>query len=203
VACSLHPSPTRPKTKPAATSPSSRTSSRCCPATPEEANLATQYVAAGAWALDCLRLARSFPKDTALFLRCTAQAASMMRQARGWRLALQCAQTERRKRETGPARDAATAAEQRSLALGADALVQTPQATALAEPKPPTPTAEAERYALQHRKRAKLIRRLGRLPDKTDIGWLPPEVVHALVTGRTPILRALDDTPGRALPRAA
>lgn len=176
------------------------------PATPEEAHLATHYVAAGAWALDCLRLARSYPNDTPLFLKCTAQSASMMRQARGWRSALQRAQLERRKRATNPtASDAATTTEQQALALAADALMQNPPTPtpAPAEPQPPNPTAEAERYAQLHRKRARLIRRLGRMPEKTNIGWLPPEVVRALVTGSTPILRALDDAPQRAMPLAA
>jgi hypothetical protein len=176
------------------------------PATPEEADLATQYVAASVWALDCLRLARTYPNDTPLYLKCSAQSASMMRQARGWKSALEREQIKRRTREANPtANDAASTTEQHALALAADALMQAPPASAPApaEPKPPNPTAEAERYAQLHRKRAKLIRRLGRLPDKSNIGWLPPEVVHALVTGSTPILRALDDAPQRAMPRAA
>jgi hypothetical protein len=180
------------------------------PATPEEANLATNYVAAGAWALDCLRVARSFPNDTALFLQCTARSASMMRQARGWRSALERTQIARRKRETNPtARDAATTTEQRSLALAADALMQAPPPAAPAPaerttPNPnPNPIAEAERYALKHRSRAKLIRRLRGMPDKTNIGWLPPEVIHAIVTGTTPILRALDEVPRTPMQRAA
>ena len=114
------------------------------------------------------------------------------REARGWRTALERAQSARRKREADPAtRDAATATEQRALGLLAEALDRAPPA----EPTTPDPIAEAERYALQHRKRAVLIRRLGRLPDRIDIGVLTPEVVHAIVTGTTPVLRALDDKP--------
>ena len=63
------------------------------------------------------------------------------------------------------------------------------------------PIAEAERYALQHRKRAVLIRRLGHLPPK--FGWLAPEVVFAIATGTTPILRALDEKPARTTALAA
>ena len=78
-------------------------------------------------------------------------------------------------------------------------------------PPPPTPAeaskpdviAEAERYAVQHRKRAMLIRRLGRLPDKIDIGGLTPEVAHTIATGTTPIHCALDEKPHRTLPLAA
>src|SRR5579883_1226724 len=109
------------------------------PATPEEADLAAQYVAASAWALDCLRLARTLPEDSALYRRCTAQSVSMMRQARGWRSALKQAQTERREREKETAeRDAATATEQRALALAADALVQAPPTTPAPAEQPPS-----------------------------------------------------------------
>ena len=122
------------------------------------------------------------------------------REARGWRTALERAQTARRKREADPAaRDAATATEQRALGLLAEALDRAPPV----EPTMPDPIAEAERYALQHRKRAVLIRRLGRLPDGIDIGVLTPEVVHAIVTGTTPVLRALDDKPHGAAAVAA
>src|SRR4051812_14526749 len=62
------------------------------PATPDEVSIAAQYVAASAQALDCIRLARAYPNDPANVLKCTAQSASMMRQARGWRLALERAQ---------------------------------------------------------------------------------------------------------------
>ena len=67
-----------------------------------------------------------------------------------------------------------------------------------AELPQPNPIAEAERYALLHRKRAALIRRLGQVPHKLNYGPLPPDLVHAIVTGATPILRALDKRPDRA-----
>jgi hypothetical protein len=109
------------------------------PATPDEANLAALYVAASAQGLDCLRLARLFPNDTAVVLKCTAQSAGMMRQARAFRSALDRAQTARRKRER-PDADAAT--------------TQVPAPAADAQPPRSDPIAEAERYALQHCKRA-------------------------------------------------
>ncbi len=164
------------------------------PATSDEANLAALYVAASAQALDCLRLARLYPNDLTVILKCTAQSASMMRQARAFRSALDRAQTARRKSEATPD---AEATEQQALALMADALAQAPPP----EPSKPNPIAEAERYALHHRKRAMLIRRLGHLPPK--FGWLPPEAVHAVATGTTPILRALDEKPARATALAA
>ena len=70
------------------------------PANPEEAHLATQYVAASAQALDSLRLARLHPDDPAVVLKCTAQSASMMRQARSWRALLARVQAARQARET-------------------------------------------------------------------------------------------------------
>src|SRR5579883_1983994 len=48
------------------------------PANAAEADMAMQCVAASVWALDCLRQARRHADDTAQFLKCTAQAASMM-----------------------------------------------------------------------------------------------------------------------------
>jgi hypothetical protein len=160
------------------------------PANAEEAHLAAQYVAASAWALDCLRLARQYPGDTPHFLKCTAMCVSMMRQARAWRRALMDAQTTRK------ARDAAAATQTEHRALGHMAEV-------LADPKPAAPSKpsaidEAERYALQHRRRARLIRRFGRVPDRLDFGPIPPDVVHAIATGDTPILRALQDNQRRS-----
>lgn len=164
------------------------------PATADEANLAALYVAASAQALDCLRLARLYPNDTAVVLRCTAQSASMMRQARAFRTALDRAQTAGRKREAAPDGDAAG---HQPLAPVADA----PAQARSPQPPRPNPIAEAERYALQHRKRAVLIRRLGHLPPK--FGWLAPEAVHAIATGTTPILCALDERPAGATAAAA
>ena len=52
-----------------------------CPANTAEVILASQFVAANAQALDCLRLARLHPEDAPHVLKCTAQSASMMRQS--------------------------------------------------------------------------------------------------------------------------
>jgi hypothetical protein len=90
----------------------------------------------------------------------------------------------------------------RALGLMADALSGAPLAPK-SEPPPPDPIAEAEQYALHHRKRAVLIRRFGRVPHKLDFGPLRPETVRAIATGTTPILRALDDKPHRATALAA
>jgi hypothetical protein len=69
---------------------------------PPSPRLATGHdpvVAAGAQALDCLRLARENPSDAPLALKCTARFASMMRQARSARSLLMRVQAQRRKRE--------------------------------------------------------------------------------------------------------
>ncbi len=56
------------------------------PANAEEADLAAQFVAANAQAMECLRLARVQCGGLSPWvLRCTAQSANMMRQARGAR----------------------------------------------------------------------------------------------------------------------
>ena len=80
-------------------------------------------------------------------------------------------------------------------------------APAVAQPQtepPPTPPpgeddelpadldAEADRYAIIYPRRTQLLRRLGRVPDDCDFGPPEPELVHAIVTGTSPALRALD-----------
>jgi hypothetical protein len=86
----------------------------------------------------------------------------------------------------------------RALGLMADALARTPLVPEPEPPPQPDPIAEAEQYALHHRKRAVLIRRFGRVPDRLDFGPLRPAMVHAIATGDTPVLRALDEKPHRA-----
>ena len=69
------------------------------PANGDEVELATQVVAANAQAMESLRLARKYPGDPNFVLKCSAQSASMMRQARAARSLLLRVQAERRKRE--------------------------------------------------------------------------------------------------------
>ncbi len=178
------------------------------PANADEANLAALSVAASAQALDSLRLARTFPAESAPALKCTAQANSMMRQARAFRSLLLRVQALRQKREADNATlDQATWIEHCAVSLMADALGRSPPAP-VAEPPPvpapripepaqadepqADPTAAAEEYAVTYPQRAALIRRLGRVPDNPTFG--PPDavLVRALVTGRTATLLALD-----------
>jgi hypothetical protein len=149
-------------------------------------------VAAGAQALDSLRLARAFPNDETLYVKCTAQSASMMRQSRSWLTLLRSTQAERKTREADvTAQTTDTLAHQAALDQLTEALADTPPAPPPTQPTPPSTIVEAERYAVLHRKRATLIRSLGRLPDRLSVGHLPPAVAHAIITGTTPILRAL------------
>jgi hypothetical protein len=92
------------------------------PANAEEVTLAAQYVAANAQAMECLRLARKYPGDPNFILKCTAQSASMMRQARSARSLLLRVQVTRQKREAdGAATDKAGWIEYCAIGLMADA----------------------------------------------------------------------------------
>jgi hypothetical protein len=175
------------------------------PANGEEAELATQFVAACASAHDSLRLAHQHGADTPTGMKCNAQAASMMRQARGARSLLLRVQAARQKREANRATCDQTAwIEHCAIGLMGDALGRFPPAP-MAEPEPEPPASvqeaepeferlsEAEQYALIHPRRAALIRSLGGLPEKCDFGRPEPAVVRDIVTGTSPILRALDD----------
>src|SRR5262249_14972778 len=148
--------------------------------------------------------------DIAAVLKCTAQAASMMRQARGWHTALRRAQAARRERQENTASDeAATRVEQRALQLLAQASAipapsaQAPPTSGTApEPKLDDP-AEAEAHAARHPSKAALIRSLGRLPKKFDGEPLSPQLVHDIVNSASPILQALAKRPRHYLEAAA
>jgi hypothetical protein len=177
------------------------------PANAGEAVLGAQFVAAHAQAMDCLRLARVPGTDTARALQCSAQAASMMRQAQSAMRLLLRGQEARQKIEAdNVAVDKASWIEHCAAGLMAQALPGAPPLV-MAEPPAPEPpaaepvqeaepeadpVAEAEEYAVLYPQRAALIRRLGRVPDNVPFG--PPEdrLVRALVTSRTPTLLALD-----------
>jgi hypothetical protein len=173
------------------------------PANADEADLAIKYVAAGGQAMDCFRLARKYHGSPELILQCTAQAARMLREARATRTLLMRVQAERQKREAdSAASDCAAATERAAMGLMARALADAPPAA-----KPACAisdvVAEADRYALAHRKRAALIRSLGRLPDKLDFGPQSPELVRQIVTGTSEVLRSLDAKSRRSAAAAA
>jgi hypothetical protein len=148
------------------------------PATADQVVLASQYIAAAAQALDCLRLAQLFRNDPAHVLKCTAQAASMMRQARGARTHLARLQADCQDRSRSrPAPEPAA-------------------------PQPDAGKAEmtpAEKYALANPSKAALIRSLGRLPKKFDDPSVTPELVREIVTTPSPILQSLLKKPAHRL----
>jgi hypothetical protein len=181
------------------------------PANAAEAHLAAQFVAANAQAMECLRRSRDPVMPLALFLQCSAQSASMMRQSQSALRMLLRLQAARQKIEANAAAlERAAWTEHCAAGLMAQALTGAPLAPEDLPPPPPPPApepepqaepvpdpaAEAEAYALNYPRRAALIRQLGRLPDNPSFG--PPEdyLVRALVAGRTPALLALDAAGG-------
>lgn len=177
------------------------------PANAEEADLAARCVGHAAYGMDCLRLARVHRADLTSFLKCTAQAASVERRAQSARSLLMRLQAERRKREADSAAvDQAAWREHCAIGMMADALGV--DATLSPPPEPPPPPApqpaeepvpdlavEADQYAIIYPRRAARIRALGGLPQPCDFGPPAPELVHAIVTGTTPTLRALEQVP--------
>jgi hypothetical protein len=76
-----------------------------------------------------------------------------------------------------------------------------PAPAPIAEPEPePDPLAEAEQYATLYPERAALIRRVGRVPHDVSFGPPDDDLVHTLVTARTPTLAALDREFAQACP---
>jgi hypothetical protein len=178
------------------------------PVTAAEARLAARFVAADARAHECLRLAELYPTDVTQVLKCNAQAATMWRQSDSALRALQRMQAARSKRDSDPAAaDRAAWTEHCAQGLMADALHGGQAAFEPAPPPPPEPEPEpaasdkepardpikeAEFYAALYPNRAEAIRRHTGMPSNAS--FPPPEddIIHALVTGRTPALLALD-----------
>jgi hypothetical protein len=144
-----------------------------------EARLAGRAVATDARASECLRLAsvpKMQPDRVDQYLR---QANAMMRASDVALRSLRAMQAAREKAE------------------------QAVQQTASAPAAPPAydTVAEAEQYAGRNPQDAARIRRLGRLPD--GHAPMPPALVQAIATGTSPVLRALDRSGGKAMPKAA
>ena len=143
-----------------------------------EARLAARAVAADARATECLRLA-SVPKiHPDRVDQCLRQANAMMRASEAALRSLRSMQAVREKAEA-PAQPA----------------------RAPAEPPVRDIPAEADAFARRCPKDAGLIRRFGRLPD--GLAPMPPEVVQGIVTGNSPVLRALDRPADKSMPKAA
>jgi hypothetical protein len=178
------------------------------PANADEADIAAHAVAASAQAADCLRLVTVHAADLHLAGQIRAQAASMGREARGYRTTLLRMQETRRKREANNETcDSAAWTEHCALGLMAMAREVAPakaSSIAATEPEPPpaSPVAaeeqpslvhEAERYAAVYPRRAKLIRKHRGMPLDCDFPPLEPDLLHAIVTGDGPNLRWADE----------
>lgn len=167
------------------------------PATIAEAECAGIAIATAAHAMDSLRMAGILADDSRRVMQCRAQASGMLRQSTAARRALAQLQAQRAV-ASEPVQPAAASGQHTApvqhAAPGQHAALQleaTPQGAPPAEPSAPA-LAAAEKFARDFPRRAIQIRRAGRLP--AGIGYQPPapEVIRALVTGRSPVLRKLD-----------
>ncbi len=159
------------------------------PANADEANLAAVCVGARTYGMDCLRQARALTLTDPMWARrCSAEAASMMRESRQARSLLLRLQTVREQREKdSAATDRAAWSEHCSIGLMTRALAEAPPEPPPPAPEPPAPEPEEE----VARDLAAEVELRG-LPDNPDFGPPDPDLIHAIVTGTTPELRALD-----------
>jgi hypothetical protein len=144
-----------------------------------EGLLAKRAVATDAWAAEALRLASVPRMHPDRVDQCLRQANAMMRASDAALRSLRAMQAVREKAGQAVERTAPAAAGSPARDL----------------------TAEAEQYALRKPKDAARIRHLGRLPQ----GHAPLRsgLVHAIATGTSPALRALDRSDGKDVPKAA
>jgi hypothetical protein len=181
------------------------------PANAAEASLAAQYVATDAHALDCMDLAQQPGLDPVMAAKCRAQSLGMARQSLSALRLLLRLQSLRRIMEADPAAaDRAAWTEHCATGLMALGLPGSPAMPPPPEPAEPEPALEpelepgpdaspeallataAEEYAVIYPRRAALIRRAGRLPDKVSFGPPDEDMVRALLDSRSPEMLALD-----------
>ena len=147
-----------------------------------------------------LHLTRKHPSDATHVLKCIAQSASMMRQAHRRRTALLRAQAERQKAHVGfrhrqhrTSRGPCPRADGRRADRALDHARAAANGTAAAHPDrrgralraPPPPTRRSDPPP-------------GPRAAQTQLRPAAAELVHAIVTGSTPVLRAVDRNPDRA-----
>jgi len=169
------------------------------PTNAEEADLAVHAVAASAHASDCLRQAVQQAADPALALKLRAQAASMGREARGYRGLLLRLQAVRETREANDkAREAAAWTEHCVAGLMTQAVDSLPPEQAEAADTAARDArleAEADRYAIAHPRRAQLIRRHRGVAETCGFRLPAPALVQAIVSGDSRHLRKADALP--------
>ncbi len=145
------------------------------PANAEEASIAGRVVLANAQAMEALRESRKPDLAIKVILQCSAQSASMMRQANAARSLLLRIQSARQKQEAiNKTNERAAWIEQCAIGLMADALTEPPPEQEI--PSEPAPkhdqTAAAGRAAKFRPRRTALTRLLGNLPAR--YGFSPP-----------------------------
>jgi hypothetical protein len=121
------------------------------PETGAEGRMAAQFVAADAYALDCLRLAQVHRHRPDAARRCAAQAMSMMRESKSaWRLLMQAQAKRRALAQNEAAAGRAAWAEHGAGKMMAEALAAAPEAPPAPPPVPPSvrpPVRQARREA--------------------------------------------------------
>jgi len=181
------------------------------PANAAEAALAAQFVATNAHSLACMDHAQAPGLDPLQAMQSRAQSLSMARQSLSAMRMLLRLQTARRAMEADPAAaDRAAWTEHCATGLMALGLPGSPAMPPPPEPAEPEPALEpelepgpdaspeallataAEEYAVIYPRRAALIRRAGRLPDKVSFGPPDEDMVRALLASRSPEMLALD-----------
>jgi hypothetical protein len=178
------------------------------PANADEAQLASYAVAAGMQAVDCLRLAAQHAMNLQLAGQLRAQAASMGREARGYRATLLREQAVRQKREASDTtREPAAWTEHSALGLMAEArqIMPRKRAEPAEPPPPPSPeqAAEAERrerlrrdaehYVIVQTKQAQKIRKHRGMPPDADFEPPEPELMDAIINGKGSNFRWCDE----------
>ena len=187
-----------------------------CPANPAEAALAAQSVAANAQAMECLRLAHHPDSDLVMGLKCSAQAASMMRQSHSGLNALRRLQAAREKRDANATTASAAAWTEHAVAASmTDALTSAnPEPRAAPAERDTQPAAhpnfehpdgespnfehpdgerpDVELYEALYPQRAALIRRHGGVPADSTFGPPDEAMVRALIAAPSPALKARD-----------
>ena len=165
------------------------------PANAYEARLAARAVATDAHAMDCLCQAAAPGAHPDEVRRCRAQANAMMRASESALRSLRTLQAARAKPDAAAPAVAAACEPRRVRPHSVE--------TVAIEAPHPDIAAQADEYALSHRKRAALIRRLRRLPERIDCGPVSQELVNAIITGTSAILRSLDSHADSKFRRAA
>ncbi len=177
-----------------------------CPVTVAEARFAAQSIAAAAHAEECLRAANDPQMPLAMSLKCTAQAASMMRQSQSALRSLQRMQAIRIQRDKDEAAAEAAAMAEHITASSMTARLTPPAAEPEVGPEPDsTPLPEPEiraaappacpdavMYAALYPQRAALIRRHGGVPPDATFGPPDEEIVRALLASPSSVVTARD-----------